>query len=284
MTMMVQSVQHVAIASIAIDNPPVNVLTARVRAQLLADLEMAIADPQAKIIVVHAKGKTFVSGADLKEFEEGTIAQPDYRTVLGAIERSTKPVVAVLHGTAFGAGLELAMACHYRVAAKATRIGLPEMTLGLVPGAGATQRLPRLVGMEVALDMLLGGGPVSADQSHASGLIDEIGEGEPEAIGRAFVEHALTSGLVPRPTCAMDAEILNDELVAAALNRHSRALRGRNTQHSMIAALKASRLPIEDGLDEEWKLSAASIASRESQARAPWAAVLRWPLPTPVSP
>lgn len=153
---MTQQVTDATIASVVIDNPPVNVMTAAVRRRLLADIEGPLADDDVRAIVIHAAGKTFVSGADLKEFEVAAIAAPDYREVLAAIENSAKPVVAVLHGTVFGAGVELAMACHYRVAMKGTRISLPEITLGLIPGAGATQRLPRLVAMEQALDMLGG--------------------------------------------------------------------------------------------------------------------------------
>lgn len=262
---MTQQVTDATIASVVIDNPPVNVMTADVRRRLLADIEGPLADDDVRAIVIHAAGKTFVSGADLKEFEVGAIAAPDYREVLAAIENSAKPVVAVLHGTVFGAGVELAMACHYRVAMNGTRIGLPEITLGLIPGAGATQRLPRLVAMEQALDML-GGAPITAEQALVAGLIDHIGEGNPGEIGRAFTEQQLAAEFPPRPTCGMTAQTLTDGTADVAIKKHARGLRGRSTQFAMAEALKAATLPIEQGLDAEWALSAASIASRESQA------------------
>lgn len=260
-----QAVQLEGAAFVWIDNPPVNVMSAEVRKRLLADIRRAAADPATKVVVVLAKGKTFVSGADLNEFD-GEIAEPGYRTVLEAIETCAKPVIAVLHGTVFGAGVELALACHYRVALKGTRIGLPEITLGLVPGAGATQRLPRIVGMDAALDMLLSGAPLSAEQAQACGLVDGVGEGDPQELGGAFAARVLADGLPPRPTRGIPADELADETVAAALRKHARALRGRTTQFMMIEALRAARNDIEQGLDIEAELSAQSMKSRESEA------------------
>jgi len=253
------------VARIVVDNPPVNVMTAGMRANLQTDLRAALRDPEVKAIVICAAGKTFVSGADIKEFE-GEIAEPGYRTVFGEIENSPKPVIAALHGTVLGAGLELALACHYRVAAADTRIGLPEITLGLVPGAGGTQRLPRVVGMEVALDMLLSGVPLKADVAQSVGILDAI-EADPAALlGEAFARNVVETGMPPRPTCAISAGTLSDEQIAAAMAKHARGLRGRTTQHAVVKALRTAEGQFEAGLDAEWDLAKASMKSRESEA------------------
>lgn len=253
------------IAVISIDNPPVNVMAANVRKDLYRLISEAESSSDVRCIVICAKGKTFVSGADLREFEEG-IEDPDYRSTLGLIESCSKPVVAVVHGTVFGAGVELALACHYRVALNGTIIGLPEMTLGLVPGAGATQRLPRIVGMETSLDMLFSGAPVSAEKALEIGLADAVAEGEPADAGREFARHVIAEGLPVRPTASRSAGKLTDSMVEQALERHARMLRGRTTQHDMVAALRAAELDIEAGLDVENKLSMASLDSAESLA------------------
>lgn len=255
------------VAFVWIDNPPVNVMAASVRAGLLDSIRAAEADPAIKAIVILARGKTFVSGADLGEFD-GVIAEPGYRMVLGAIEDCAKPVIAVLHGTVLGAGVELALACHYRVAIKGTRIGLPEITLGLVPGAGGTQRLPRLVGMEAALDMLLSGAPVSAEQALDAGLVDHVAAqgATPEALASTFSTHVIANGLPKRPTRALHAGGLDDGLMQAALKKHARSLRGRTTQFAIVDALKAAAGGFEAGLDRERALSDTSIRSRESEA------------------
>ena len=250
---------------VTIDNPPVNVMTVAVRSQLLDDVRAAETDPEVRAIVLTAAGKTFVSGADLNEFDT-QIADPDFRTVLAAVENCSKPVIAVLHGTTLGAGVELALACHYRVAQKGVKMGFPEITLGLVPGAGATQRLPRLVGMEKALDMLLSGAPLSADAALSAGLVDAVAEGNPEEIGTAFAQALLSEGCPVRRTRDLSADAPTDAMIADALKKHARALKGRTTQFAMIEALRASTGDFEQGLDTEWGFTAASIASRESQA------------------
>lgn len=250
---------------VTIDNPPVNVMTVTVRSRLLEDVRAAEADPEVRAIVLTAAGKTFVSGADLNEFDT-QIADPDFRTVLAAVENCSKPVIAVLHGTTLGAGVELALACHYRVAQEGVKMGFPEITLGLVPGAGATQRLPRLVGMEKALDMLLSGAPLSADAALSAGLVDAVAEGNPEEIGTAFAQTLLSEGGPVRRTRDLSADAPTDAMIADALKKHARALKGRTTQFAMIEALRASTGDFEQGLDTEWGFTAASIASRESQA------------------
>jgi 3-hydroxyacyl-CoA dehydrogenase len=143
---------NVAVA--LVDRPPVNAIDATVRAGLLDAVRRAGADPAVAALVVACRGRTFMSGADLSELGSD-IAAPPYADVLRALENFDKPVIAAMHGTPMGGGVEIAMACHYRCATAGTRSAMPEITLGILPGAGGTQRLPRLVGIEGALDLLL---------------------------------------------------------------------------------------------------------------------------------
>src|SRR3990170_3003929 len=162
-----------AVGLILIDYPPVNVLGAAVRAGLARALESALADEAAQVIVIACAGKTFSAGADIGEFG-APMSEPSLQSVFAAIEASPKPVVAALHGTALGGGLELALACHYRVAATDAKLGLPEITLGVIPGAGGTQRLPRIIGAIAALDMMISGAPVDAAAAKRLGLVDAV--------------------------------------------------------------------------------------------------------------
>tara|TARA_R110002110_G_scaffold91264_2_gene237448 strand:+ start:67841 stop:69952 length:2112 start_codon:yes stop_codon:yes gene_type:complete len=184
---------------IRIDNPPVNALSHAVRAGLTSALETACAD-DSKIVLLICAGRTFIAGADITEFGKPPQA-PHLPDVINAIENCPKPVVAALHGNALGGGLEVAMAAHYRCAAPGTRLGLPEVQLGLLPGAGGTQRLPRLVGVETALDMITSGKPIDAEQALANGLIDAVlgGNGDDQR-EQAAIDYCLQ--LVARDTPA----------------------------------------------------------------------------------
>ncbi|PMR67838.1 enoyl-CoA hydratase/isomerase family protein [Halomonas heilongjiangensis] len=165
--------RHDDIGVIRIDNPPVNALGHAVRSGLLEALDQGQADDGARALVLMADGRTFIAGADIREFGQPP-RQPLLPEVIARLEASTKPLVAVLHGTALGGGLEVALGCHYRVALPGTRVGLPEVKLGLLPGAGGTQRLPRLVGVDSALDLITSGRFVAADEALTLGIIDAI--------------------------------------------------------------------------------------------------------------
>ncbi|MEP1871311.1 MAG: enoyl-CoA hydratase-related protein, partial [Paraglaciecola sp.] len=149
------------VATLWMQNPPVNALSKSVRVGLLENLNKAMADDSVDIIVISSKQNLFSGGADISEFSGGDL-EPNLPVVLDAIEHSSKPVVAVLNGPAFGGGLEVALACHYRVTFASNKVGLPEVNLGILPGAGGTQRLPRLAGVQQALDMIVSGRPVAA--------------------------------------------------------------------------------------------------------------------------
>src|SRR5262245_1241192 len=165
-----------------INNPPVNALSPGVPEGILAAIEALRQDPAIRAIVLIGGGRTFIAGADIKEFGKITAGQKRslgaMPAMLQALEESPKPVVAAIHGTAFGGGLETAMACHYRVAVAAAQVGQPEVKLGIIPGAGGTQRLPRLAGVAKAAQMCALGDPVGAAEAFAHGIIDKVIEGD----------------------------------------------------------------------------------------------------------
>ncbi|HUL55758.1 MAG TPA: enoyl-CoA hydratase/isomerase family protein, partial [Usitatibacter sp.] len=173
------------VALITLDNPPVNGMSHAVRLAALEGLDRALADANVKAIVLTGAGKAFSGGADIREFNTPKmLAEPTLRTLITAFEQSTKPVVAAMHTVAMGGGLELPLGCHFRVAAPGTQVALPEVKLGLLPGAGGTQRLPRAIGLEAALNMIVSGASVPSEQLAALGLFAEIIEGD-------FVEGAV---------------------------------------------------------------------------------------------
>src|SRR5471032_2455025 len=161
------------IAVVTLNSPPVNALSANVRDGLVAGFQQAKADPSVKAIVLICEGKTFIAGADISEFG-GQMKGASLFDVQAMMEDSPKPVVAAIHGTALGGGLEVALCAHYRVAVPSARCGLPEVNIGLLPGAGGTQRLPRIAGVEKALEMMTSGQHVPAKQCLEMGLVDEI--------------------------------------------------------------------------------------------------------------
>src|SRR5215467_7089761 len=161
------------IAVITSNNPPVNALKHEVRAGLVEALRQARDDGTVLAVVIACAGRTFFAGADITEFGKAP-QPPSLHDVIAAIEAMPKPVVAAMHGTALGGGFELALACHFRIAVPAARVGLPEVKLGLLPEAGGTQRLPRLVGPEKALRMIVTGEPIGAAEVKADGIIDQI--------------------------------------------------------------------------------------------------------------
>jgi 3-hydroxyacyl-CoA dehydrogenase len=235
------------VAVITIDNPPVNALSRDVRAGLVEALEEAIADDSVRAIVVACAGNTFCAGADIREFD--LPPQPPHLTdVIQRFEDAGKPVVAALHGNALGGGCELAAGCHYRVAAPGTRIGLPEVNLGLLPGAGGTQRVPRLVGFDAALALMLDGKPRAIDAAEAAGFIDEIADGDVRACAVSFARRLATAGLGPRRTAALPPP----EPAPEVFQRHEQAARKRRGEpapEKIVAAVRrAIDMPFADAV------------------------------------
>lgn len=251
-----------------IDYPPVNVLAAPVRVGLARRLEAALADESVRAIVIACAGKTFSAGADIGEFD-GPMAEPTLQAVFAAIEASNKPIVAALHGLALGGGVELALVGHYRVATADAKLGLPEITLGLIPGAGGTQRLPRVIGAAAALDMIVSGAPVDAGAALNLGLVDAVVDGDLMQGAQRFCEQLIEQGAKPRPTGARAVDVTGfDEAgIAAILSKHSRALKGRKTQQLVVEALTAAtRSDFDTGLAIERRIADHSITTLESKA------------------
>jgi len=234
-------------------------------------LAQATADAGVDAIVIACAGRTFIAGADITEFGKPP-AEPSLHAVLALIEGSGKPVVAAIHGTALGGGLEVTLACHYRVGVKGARFGLPEVKLGLLPGAGGTQRLPRVVGVQKALQMIVSGDPIGADEALTHGLLDEIVEGDLAAAGVAFAEKVLAE---KRPlkkirdlTDKIAAVRSKPEIFAEFRKSVARQTRGFRAPENCIKAVEAAvNLPFDEGLKRERELFVELLNSPESKAQ-----------------
>jgi 3-hydroxyacyl-CoA dehydrogenase len=274
MTAITQSVdldRRGRVAVLTVNNPPVNALSQHVRQGLHQGLKQAIADSAANAIVIVCAGRTFIAGADITEFGKPP-ADPSLHTVLDMIESSAKPVIAAIHGTALGGGLEVTLACHYRVGTRDARFGLPEVKLGLLPGAGGTQRLPRVVGVEKALSMMVSGDPIRADEALKHGLIDEIVDGDLTAAGVAFAEKVLDERRPLRKIRDLDDKLaaVRDKPAVFADFRKSvaRQTRGFRAPENIVKAVEAAvSLPFDQGLKRERELFAELLHSPESKAQ-----------------
>jgi len=218
------------IAIITIDNPPVNAMSFHVRQPLMRAFETLRDDPAVAAIVVTCAGRTFVAGADITEFGK-PMQRPDLRDLIATLEAIGKPTVAAIHGTALGGGLELALGCHFRVADKTAKLGLPEVKLGLLPGAGGTIRLPRLMGPAKALKMIVSGVPIPAAEAHAGGLVDALAEGDLVADAVAFARAKAKAGGPFTPVRnrtekidAAKADLAKFDAEAAELTKKARGL------------------------------------------------------------
>jgi 3-hydroxyacyl-CoA dehydrogenase len=226
------------VSIISIDNPPVNALSQSVREGLLRYVEDANSDADTKSIVIHCAGRTFIAGADIREFGKPPEA-PHLPDVVAAIEACDKPVLAAIHGTALGGGFEVALGCHYRIAAADAKVGLPEVKLGLLPGASGTQRLPRLIGAEKALDMMLSGNPLAANAALEVGAIDKIAAGDDllsEAI--AYAEELIQQG--PRRIRDMDVPKAEPALFDVTRKKIAAKTRGLISPERIIRAVELS--------------------------------------------
>jgi 3-hydroxyacyl-CoA dehydrogenase len=210
------------IAVIEIDRPPVNALAQPARAALLQAIIAMDADPTVQAIVVHGSGRHFVAGSDLREFDAEPL-EPLLNDVLLRLEACGKPVVAALHGATLGGGFELALACHYRCAASDLSIGLPEITFGLLPGAGGTQRLPRLIEPVVAIDMMLSGKPIDVRRAHELGVVDKLIQGPVILDAVRYAKELVARGAGPRRLCDRKIE-LSEQMVTGCRARASRAI------------------------------------------------------------
>jgi 3-hydroxyacyl-CoA dehydrogenase len=254
------------VAVVTADNPPVNALKHEVRAGLTEALAQARDDNVVKAVVIACAGRTFFAGADITEFGKPPQA-PSLHDVIGAIEGMPKPVVAALHGTALGGGFELALACHFRVAVPGARVGLPEVKLGLLPGAGGTQRLPRLVGPEKALQMIVTGDRIGAAEASENGIIDEIVEGDLTAAAIDFARRIVRERRSLRLVRDREEKLIGEGFADAA-EALTRRLRGREAPAACVEAVRnAIVLPFAEGLRRESELFRELVAGDQSKAQ-----------------
>jgi 3-hydroxyacyl-CoA dehydrogenase len=260
------------VAVITLNSPPVNALSAKVREGLFEGFKAAIA-ADAKAIVLICEGRTFIAGADISEFG-GAMTGPSLFDVQDMMESAPKPVVAAIHGTALGGGLEVALCAHYRVAVPSARVGLPEVALGLLPGAGGTQRLPRIVGVEAALDMVTSGRHVPAKQALAMGLVDElVEEGKLREGALAFARKAVAEGKplvkVRENNVKLEAAKGHPEIFADFRKANARKFRGFLAPENNIKAVEAAvnSATFEEGLKVERKLFGELMTGPQSAAQ-----------------
>lgn len=270
MSEVVKLERHDEVGIVTVNSPPVNALSAAVRGGILECIKAAIADPAIKGIVLTCAGRTFIAGADITEFGKPP-KPPALNDVLAEIENSPKPVVAAIHGTALGGGLEVALACHFRVAVKEAKLGLPEVKLGLLPGAGGTQRLPRAVGPELAVKMIVGGDPIGASEALKNGLIEEIVEG-PTLGAELFVRKLVAEKRPLRRLRDDDSKIAAARAdrsiftnAVAAMTKKSRGLEAPFAAADAVGY--AIDLPFDEGLKKEREGFLKLVASDQSKAQ-----------------
>ncbi|HVV42720.1 MAG TPA: 3-hydroxyacyl-CoA dehydrogenase NAD-binding domain-containing protein [Nitrobacter sp.] len=254
MSEVVKLERHNDIAIVTVDSPPVNALSAAVRRGIYENVKAAVADPAVKAIVLTCAGRTFIAGADITEF--GKPPQPPaLGEVIAELENSPKPTIAAIHGTALGGGLEVALGCHFRVAVKEAKLGLPEVKLGLLPGAGGTQRLPRAVGPELAVKMIVGGDPIDAPEALKQGLIEEIVD-SPAAGGEAFARKVLAEKRPLRRLRDDDSKLkaakTDRSIFTNAVAAMTKRARGLEAPFAAADAVGyAIDLPFDEGLKKE---------------------------------
>ena len=238
---------HGAIAEAVIDNPPVNATSASVRQGLAEAIRKLESDPALQALVIRCEGKTFIAGADIKEFGK-PMADPGLPLVMEMMDHSTKPIIAAVHGTVLGGGLEVALACHYRIAAPGTKFGFPEVKLGLMPGGGGTQRTPRLAGLATAIKLVTEGNPIGTDEALKSNLIDAVASGaDLAAEARSFAEKLIAEGKGARSSSTLPMPADDPALFEEARKTVARKMRG---QTAPLRALEAMRLGYELPFDE----------------------------------
>ena len=268
MTSPIRTERHDNVLVVISDNPPVNALGQAVRAGLKDAIADALADDGVEAVVIRCDGQTFFAGADITEFGKPPVG-PNLPETLDAMEASDKPVIAAIHGTALGGGCEVALACHYRVAVPSAKLGLPEVKLGLIPGAAGTQRLPRLVGADAALPLVVGGNPIPAKKAEAIGLLDAlVGEDSLEADAIAFAKSKIGQP-VPRASegKANEDGVRDPDLFDRFRASQARKIRGFDAPNAAIEAVKAAgELSYADGVKKERELFGKLMGGTQSAA------------------
>ena len=259
--------RHGAIAVASIENPPVNALSHGVRVGLMAALERTAQDAGVAALIICGSGRNFPAGADVREFGR-PFEPPELNAVIERTERCRKPVIAALHGNALGGGLELALACHFRVALAGTRLGLPEVKLGIIPGGGGTQRLPRLIGARAALTVIAEGKDLVATEAQRLGLLDECVTGELQAAALVFAQGIVREGRPLRRTGELTARLDEPEVFEEFTRRLAKKQRGFTAPLEAVKAVRlAYELPFTQGLRQELELCMALLEGEQSRAQ-----------------
>ena len=270
---MVSTTQQGRVAVISLDSPPVNALGSGLRKELKDGLEKLWADLSVEAIVVASALPLFCAGADISEFSgDGFSAEPFLPELLESLEASPKLVVAAINGAAFGGGLEVTLACHYRIASPVAKLGLPEVHLGILPGAGGTQRLPRLAGVETALEMITSGKPVSASRALGAGIVDKLYEGNGDFLAAAVnYANQLLDEKAPLRTCAglsVDTSALADDYFDTFRQSIAKKTKGFFAPERCIQAVEAAcELPLKEGLKKEGELFSQCMNTPQARAQ-----------------
>jgi 3-hydroxyacyl-CoA dehydrogenase len=260
--------RHGDVLIVTSNNPPVNALGAAVRQGLVAAIEEAEGDEAIKAVVIRCEGQTFFAGADITEFGKPPV-MPWLPMVVDAIENCTKPVVAAIHGTALGGGLEIALGCHYRVAVPSAKLGVPEVKLGLLPGAGGTQRLPRVAGVQKALEMVTGGTPIGAREACDIGLVDRLIEGDLQQHAVAYAEEVRDIRPLPKSSERQDKIAATDPGIFAEFRKaNARKFRGFEAPEKNIQAVEAALAkPYAEGVLDERRLFMELMSGTQAKAQ-----------------
>ena len=267
MTASVSYFTHGRIGNIVIDSPPVNALSQHVRQGIVDALQTAAAD-DTQIVVLRCEGRTFIAGADITEFGKPPQA-PTLAAVLKALESHPKPVIAAIHGTALGGGLEAALCCDYRIATASAKVGLPEVNLGLLPGAGGTQRLPRLAGLEQAIDMITTGRPITAHDALAARVVDEVCAGDLGEGATKFAAALIDQGAGKRLTRDIPLTMSDEDtaLLSRARDTIAKRLKGQTAPQRILDCLEAAdTLTFDEGLAAERQAFEACMEDPQSAA------------------
>lgn len=254
------------VALLRIDHPPVNAISPQVVDGLAAAVAAFEQDRNARALVISCAGRTFVAGGDIGSFDTPDFSAAPYNRVLARIEALDRPVVAAMHGTVLGGGLELALACHWRIAQPNAQFGFPEVKLGLLPGSLGTQRLPRLVGPQLALDLISTGRSIRADAAREVGIVDVVADGDPQQAGLAFAMDLLASGQGARRLSSqtVDADSVPSDFFAQVMAKAQRS--PYPAAATIVRAVQASLLPFSEGESIEAQLFEQLRASAESRA------------------
>ncbi|MEH2570727.1 3-hydroxyacyl-CoA dehydrogenase [Bradyrhizobium sp. AZCC 1708] len=262
--------KHGSVAVLLVDNPPVNALGSAVRQGLRDAMREVLDNPQYAAVVLACAGRTFISGADIREFDQ-KIEGPSLDEINRLFENRSKPVVAAIHGVAFGGGLEVAMGCHFRIAASDAKLGQPEVKLGLIPGGGGTQRLPRAIGPARAVQMIVTGDPIGAEEALQLGLVHQIFEGEPVAAGVAFAQKVLSERRPLRSLRDDDSKLRAARADRSTLTKAAAEAMKRNRGLEAPAACVEAvawclDVPFDEAIRREWTLFTRLRSGDQSKA------------------